>query len=98
MIEAILLLLLMFIVIIYIYNVNVYNSEHFNVINYGPYRRYPYGIYPYFGGYTNFPFNNTQLGLKSYMNHDLRGDPLIIPKYYSPWNFSSAIPIYNRPI
>jgi hypothetical protein len=49
-------------------------------------------------GYTNFPFNNTRLGQTKNMSYDLRGDPLIIPKYPFMWNYSTLTPIYNRSI
>ncbi len=51
---------------------------------------------PYANGYTDFPFGNTQVGQTSNMSYDIRGDPLIIPKYPFALNYSTLTPIYNR--
>ena len=83
-----------------------YENENFYELNYGPYNINPIPIYnsfdpyynPYYNNYTNFPFWNTQIGNKSNMSHDLRGDPIIIPKQYFAWNNSNKYPIYNRPL
>lgn len=85
-----------------------YNFENFIDFDYGPYNRLPipvqynylqnYQYNPYYNNYTNFPFWNTQIGIKSNMSRDLRGDPIIIPKYAFPWNNSTTYPIYNRSI
>ena len=46
--------------------------------------------------YPNYPFWNMRFGQTSNMSYDLRGDPLIIPKYPFLWNYSTLTPIYNR--
>jgi hypothetical protein len=47
---------------------------------------------------TDLPFWNSQIGTRRNMSYDLRGDPLIIPKTWVPFNMSSTTPIYNRGI
>lgn len=44
----------------------------------------------------NMPFNNTRIGQTTNMSYDLRGDPIIIPKYPFMWNYSTLTPIYNK--
>lgn len=52
---------------------------------------------PVYGGYTNFPWWNSRIGMTRNMSYDLRGDPLIINSApISPWNNSSIYPIYNN--
>ena len=46
-------------------------------------------------GYTNFLFNNLQLGQKHNMSYDIRGETPI-KKLPMIWNYSTTIPIYNR--
>lgn len=46
--------------------------------------------------YPNWPFWNSRVGQTSNMSYDLRGDPLIIPKYSFMWNYSTLTPIYNK--
>lgn len=46
--------------------------------------------------YPNYPFWNSRVGQTSNMSYDLRGDPLIIPKYPFMWNYSTLTPIYNK--
>lgn len=55
---------------------------------------------PWANGYTNLPWWNTQIGNKSNMSYDLRGDPLVIPlpPYELVWNNPTKFPIYNLPI
>ena len=48
------------------------------------------------GIFDNLPFWNTRIGQTSNMSYDLRGDPLIIPKYPFMWNNSTLTPIYNK--
>jgi len=50
------------------------------------------------GTYTNMPINNMRMGQTTNMSYDLRGDPLIIPKYPFAFNYSTLTPIYNRGI
>lgn len=93
------ILLIIYCIFVYIYQQN----EYFTNNEYGPFNRLPIlrtfdYFNPYLYGITNFPFWNTQLGIKSYMSHDLRGDPIIIPKYNFVWNNSDVWPIYNRTI
>lgn len=47
---------------------------------------------------TMWPFWNISLGTRRNMSYDLRGDPLIIPKQFVPFNMSPNTPIYNRPL
>ena len=53
---------------------------------------------PIFNGYTNFPFNNTQVGTKTNMSYDIRGEPIIIPHQNFVWNNSEISPIHNEPL
>jgi hypothetical protein len=46
--------------------------------------------------YPNWPFWNSRVGQTSNMSYDLRGDPLVIPKYPFMWNYSTLTPIYNK--
>ena len=46
--------------------------------------------------YPNYPFWNSRVGQTSNMSYDLRGDPLIIPKYPFMWNYSTLTPIHNK--
>jgi len=50
--------------------------------------------------YTNYPFYNYQLGNKSNMSYDIRGDVPIDPLYIYPSAFlnSPTFPIYNKPL
>jgi hypothetical protein len=48
--------------------------------------------------HTNFPFWNSRVGQTTNMSYDLRGDPVIIPKRPTIWNYSTLTPIYNRSI
>lgn len=48
--------------------------------------------------HTNFLFNNIQLGTKKNMSRDIRGDPIIIPRMYTPWLQGTITPIYNKPL
>ena len=48
--------------------------------------------------YVNWPFWGIRQGQTSNMSYDLRGDPVIIPKYPTMFNYSTLTPIYNRPI
>ena len=49
--------------------------------------------YPYV---REYPFWNSRIGQTTNMSYDLRGDPIIIPKYPFMWNYSTLTPIYNR--
>lgn len=51
---------------------------------------------PYVDDHTNWPFWNSRIGQTSNMSYDLRGDPIIIPKYPFMWNYSTLTPIYNK--
>jgi hypothetical protein len=101
------MILFLFLILTYLIIVicnNYHENELFTEINYGPYHNkftpYKYSHYriPFYNDYTDFPFWNTQIGNKRYMSHDLRGEPIIIPRNYFPWNNSSIYPIYNRPL
>ena len=46
--------------------------------------------------YPNWPFWNMRFGQTSNMSYDLRGDPMIIPKFPFTWNYSTLTPIYNK--
>ena len=50
----------------------------------------------YMYDYPNYPFWNMRFGQTSNMSYDLRGDPIIIPKYPFMWNYSTLTPIYNK--
>lgn len=55
----------------------------------------------YLTTHTMFPFWNTQLGSTRNMSYDLRGDVPINPigkSFVGPWNISSTVPIYNKPL
>jgi hypothetical protein len=86
----VILMIIVIYILIIIYEMNVF--ENFTM--YSTYQ----GFYPFWNGYSNFPFNNTNLGTTKNMSYDLRGDPLVIPRTQFPWNNSSIYPIYNNGI
>ena len=51
---------------------------------------------PIIDDHTNWPFWNSRVGQTTNMSYDLRGDPLVIPKYPFMWNYSTLTPIYNK--
>lgn len=77
-------------------NFNQYYQTFQSVMPINTYK-YPYAI-PYLNSYTNFPWWNTQIGMKTNMSYDLRGDPIIIPRNNFMWLNSSISPIYNKSI
>lgn len=63
------------------------------------YQYMPYNDYMnYYNTHTNFPFWNMQLGNKSNMSYDLRGDVPIGGLSWIPFNMASTIPIRNKPL
>jgi len=88
-IMIIIFLLLFLLIIIYIINNFFIFDEGFEVYWSGP---------PIYNNNNNNPYWNPKFGQTSNMSYDLRGDPLIIPKYPFMWNYSTLTPIYNRSI
>ena len=84
----IIFLLLFLLIIIYILNNFFIFNEGFEV----------YWSGPPVNNNNNNPYWNPKFGQTSNMSYDLRGDPLIIPKYPFMWNYSTLTPIYNRSI
>jgi len=62
------------------------------------------GVYPLpnipnnsnYPNYPNYPFLNSRIGQTTNMSYDLRGDPIIIPKYPFMQNYSTITPINNN--
>ncbi len=81
--------LILILIIFYIYQ---NNNEYFAVYWFGQ----PVENLPDADNYPNFPFWNTRMGQTNNMSYDLRGDPVIIPKYPFMWNYSTLTPIYNK--
>lgn len=57
-------------------------------------------VIPELNGYTDFPWNNTQIGTKNNMSYDIRGEAYNIPyRQVSPWNNpESTYAIHNPPL
>ena len=85
------LFLILVLIYLYIYSETKYN-EKFMVYWSGE----PVEPLPSIDSYTNWPFWNMRLGQTSNMSYDLRGDPMVIPKYPFMWNYSTLTPILKK--
>lgn len=88
------LLIILILFYMYLFSMDNIDNEEFMVYWSGA------NISPYpiskMDNYPNWPFWNMRFGQTSNMSYDLRGDPLIIPKYPLMWNYSTLTPIYNK--
>lgn len=86
------MIFVLILVIVYFYIHQEYLNENFLVYWSGnPIEPLQYSIKQ-----TNWPFWNSRVGQTTNMSYDLRGDPLVIPKYPYMWNYSTLTPIENK--